>query len=187
MLYRVIDASELPALVSAFMETYEVVAPVKRDQGYAFEAVQSPDDIELAYPTTMASPKKYFLPPEETLMSFDARTNRVTDFAAESGIDETLFKTILRKLDFSRAQFEKDMAGYSAGQKKKVLLARSLCQSAHLYVWDEPLNYIDLFSRIQLEQLILEYQPTMLLVEHDRSFLDAVATKIIHLERSETR
>ena len=108
----------------------------------------------------------------------------LTDFADESGIDETLFKTILRKLDFSRAQFEKDMAGYSAGQKKKVLLARSLCQSAHLYVWDEPLNYIDLFSRIQLEQLILEYQPTMLLVEHDRSFLDAVATRTLRLERT---
>ena len=83
MLYRVIDAAELPSLVSAFMETYEVVAPVKRDQGYAFETIESPDDIELAYPTTMASPKKYFLPPEETLMSFDARTNSVTDFAAE--------------------------------------------------------------------------------------------------------
>ena len=108
----------------------------------------------------------------------------LTDFADESGIDETLFKTILRKLDFSRAQFEKDMAGYSAGQKKKVLLTRSLCQSAHLYVWDEPLNYIDLFSRIQLEQLILEYQPTMLLVEHDRSFLDAVATRTLRLERT---
>ena len=111
----------------------------------------------------------------------------LTSFAAESGIDETLFKTILRKLDFSRSQFEKDMAGYSAGQKKKVLLARSLCQSAHLYVWDEPLNYVDLFSRMQLEQLILEYRPTMLLVEHDRSFLDAVATRVVHLERRESR
>lgn len=102
-------------------------------------------------------------------------------------MDETLLLTILRKLDFERSQFARDMSGYSGGQKKKVLLARSLCQSAHLYVWDEPLNYIDLFSRIQLEQLILEYQPTMLLVEHDRSFLDAVATKIVYLERSETR
>ena len=83
MLYRVIDASELPTLVSAFMESYEVVAPVKRDQSYVFEAIESPDDIELAYPTTLASPKKYFLPPEETLMSFDARTNSVTDFASE--------------------------------------------------------------------------------------------------------
>ena len=59
----------------------------------------------------------------------------------------------------------------------------AVCARAPTYVWDEPLNYIDLFSRIQLEHLILEYQPTMLLVEHDRSFLDAVATGSIHLER----
>ena len=73
------------------------------------------------------------------------------------------------------------MAGYSAGQKKKVLLAASLCQSAHLYIWDEPLNYIDLFSRIQMEELILQYRPTMVFVEHDQAFTDKVATKVIEL------
>ena len=103
-------------------------------------------------------------------------------FIRESGVDETLFKSILRKLDFSRAQFEKDMADYSAGQKKKVLLARSLCQSAHLYVWDEPLNYIDVFSRMQLEQLLRQFRPAMLLVEHDRAFLEALADRIVPLE-----
>ena len=107
----------------------------------------------------------------------------LSDFAAGSGIDESLFKTILRKLDFSRVQFEKDMADYSAGQKKKVLLARSLCQPAHLYIWDEPLNYIDIFSRMQLETLLREYRPTMLLVEHDRDFLERLATKTVLLER----
>ncbi len=83
MLYRVIDAVELPALVSAFMESYEVVAPVKRGGSHVFEVIQSPDDMDLSYATTIASPKKYFLPPVETLMTFDARTNSVTDFAAE--------------------------------------------------------------------------------------------------------
>ena len=68
--------------------------------------------------------------------------------------------TILRKLDFPRAAFEGEMGAYSAGQKKKVLLAASLCRSAHLYVWDEPLNFVDLFSRIQMEELLLEYRPT---------------------------
>ena len=83
MLYRVIDASELPSLVSAFMESYEVVAPVKRDRSYVFEAVESFDDIELGYDTTVSSPKKYFLPPTETLFPFDARDNEVAAFAAE--------------------------------------------------------------------------------------------------------
>ncbi|NLX90555.1 MAG: Lsa family ABC-F type ribosomal protection protein [Firmicutes bacterium] len=105
----------------------------------------------------------------------------LTEFARSSGIDESLFKTILRKLDFSREQFEKDMRFFSDGQKKKVLLARSLCERAHLYIWDEPLNYIDVLSRMQIEELILRHRPTMLFVEHDSSFLSAVATKRIDL------
>ena len=73
------------------------------------------------------------------------------------------------------------MGDYSAGQKKKVLLARSLCQSAHLYVWDEPLNYIDVLSRIQIEELLLAFRPTLLLVEHDRVFCEKIATKTVEL------
>jgi lincosamide and streptogramin A transport system ATP-binding/permease protein len=102
-------------------------------------------------------------------------------FIAETAADETLFKAILRNMDFGRQQFDKDIAMYSEGQKKKLLLARSLCEPAHLYVWDEPLNYIDVFSRVQLEELIQTFQPTLLLVEHDRAFLNRVCTRIIRL------
>ena len=103
------------------------------------------------------------------------------DFAAESEIDITLFKTILRKLDFKRTHFTKDMSEFSMGQKKKVLLARSLCQRANLYIWDEPLNYIDVISRLQIETLILEYKPTMLFVEHDEAFVNDIATKVCRI------
>lgn len=102
-------------------------------------------------------------------------------YAEACGIDRTLFFAILRKLDFARVQFEKDMADYSAGQKKKVLLARSLCEQAHLYLWDEPLNYIDVFSRMQIEQLLTAYQPTLLFVEHDQTFCDKIATETVRL------
>lgn len=105
----------------------------------------------------------------------------LTDFAAAAGIDESLFKAILRKLDFSRLQFEKDMADFSGGQKKKVLIAKSLCEQANLYIWDEPLNYIDVLSRIQIEELLLDCQPTILFVEHDRTFCDTIATKIVNI------
>ncbi len=83
MLYRVIDATELPSLVSAFMEGYEVVAPVKSDEGHVFQAIATPSDMDLSYQTTQASPKKYLLPPKETLMTFDVSDNRVTEFEAE--------------------------------------------------------------------------------------------------------
>ena len=120
--------------------------------------------------------KVSYVPQDTSFLRGDLKT-----FAQESGIDESLFKAILRKLDFSRTQFEKDMADYSGGQKKKVLLARSLCQPAHLYLWDEPLNFVDLYSRMQLEDLLLRYRPTMLFVEHDRTFTDKVATRCIKL------
>lgn len=101
----------------------------------------------------------------------------LSDYADRYHIDETLFKAILRKLDFSREQFEKQMEDFSGGQKKKVLLARSLCEQAHLYVWDEPLNFIDVISRMQIEQLLLEFQPTLLFVEHDKRFCENIATR----------
>lgn len=103
------------------------------------------------------------------------------EFAAKERIDESLFKTILRKLDFSRSQFDKDMSEFSGGQKKKVLIAKSLSQPAHLYIWDEPLNFIDVLSRVQIEDLILEYRPTLLFVEHDRRFTRNIATKTVSL------
>ena len=105
----------------------------------------------------------------------------LTDYARAAGIDESLFKAILRKLDFARVQFEKDMADFSGGQKKKVLIARSLCEEAHLHLWDEPMNFIDVISRMQIETLLLEFRPTIVFVEHDSVFCDHVATKQIEL------
>ena len=100
---------------------------------------------------------------------------------AARGADETLVKAILRNMDFSREQFAIDMQNYSQGQKKKVLLALSLATPAHVYIWDEPLNYIDVLSRRQIEELILDSCPTLLLVEHDRRFLETVMTGEIPL------
>lgn len=102
-------------------------------------------------------------------------------FCEGRGLKEALFYTLLQKLGLERAQFLKRMEELSQGQKKKVLLAASLMTPAHLYIWDEPLNYIDVFSRMQLEELILEYQPTMLVVEHDVRFRKRVGTRELHL------
>ena len=101
----------------------------------------------------------------------------MADYARQNGIDESLFKAILRKLDFSRVQFEKDMRDFSGGQKKKVLIAKSLCEKAHLLIWDEPLNFIDVLSRMQIEKLLLQYEPTIIFVEHDSVFVKKIATK----------
>lgn len=106
----------------------------------------------------------------------------LSEFVFESQIDETQFRTILNKLDFDKDQFEKKLEDFSSGQKKKVLIAKSLCEKAHLYLWDEPLNFIDVFSRIQIEKVLLDYRPTLIFVEHDDVFRSNIATKIIALD-----
>ena len=105
----------------------------------------------------------------------------LSDFARNSGIDESLFLAMLAKLDVPKAQMEKDMSSLSAGQKKKVLLAKSICEPAHLHIWDEPMNYIDVISRMQIEELLQQFQPTILFVEHDKAFCENVATKTVKL------
>ena len=104
------------------------------------------------------------------------------EHALRNGLDYTLFLTLLKQLDLERAQFDKDIEEYSDGQKKKVLIASSLLTPAHLYIWDEPLNYIDVFSRMQIETLIEQYKPTMLIVEHDVRFREKLAMKEVKLQ-----
>lgn len=108
-------------------------------------------------------------------------TGSLNEYIHKQDVDETLCKTILIKLDFSRELFEMDMKNYSDGQKKKVLIAVSLSKPAHLFVWDEPLNYIDVISRIQIEEIIREAKPTLIFVEHDKRFVGNVVNKIIQL------
>ena len=115
--------------------------------------------------------------PQETA----ALRGTVRHYADACGIDRSLFSAILRKMGFEREQLARRLEDGSEGQKKKILLARSLCEQAHLYIWDEPLNYMDVISRMQLEALIRESAPTLLFVEHDAAFCRAAATKTVVL------
>ncbi len=103
------------------------------------------------------------------------------EYARARGVDGDLMRAILRKLDFPRELLGMPMEGYSEGQKKKAALAASLAKPAHLFVWDEPLNYIDLLSRRQLEEVILGAGPAMVLVEHDGRFVRRVCQRTLEL------
>ncbi len=106
----------------------------------------------------------------------------LADYALESGIDEERFRAMLGKLDFTAPQYHTRIEEYSDGQKKKVLLARSLCEDAHLFIWDEPLNFVDVLSRIQIENAILTWQPSIIFVEHDKVFCERIATGIVEIK-----
>ena len=107
----------------------------------------------------------------------------MSEYAENLGINESIFKSVLIKMGMERAQFYKDISQFSQGQKKKVSIAGSLCEKAHIYIWDEPLNFIDIISRMQIENVLIRCRPTMVFVEHDISFCENVATKVIELKR----
>lgn len=107
---------------------------------------------------------------------------KLKDFAKQGHIDESIFKAMLSKMGVSNSEFGKNMEDMSEGQKKKVLIAKSISESANIYIWDEPLNYIDILTRIQIEEAILKYKPTLIFVEHDDTFIKKVATKIVNLK-----
>lgn len=113
---------------------------------------------------------------------FHTISGNINEFVDKQQVDKTKLLTVLRKMGFSRSQFDIPIEDFSMGQKKKILLAKSICEESHLFIWDEPLNYIDVITRIQIENMILEYSPTMIIVEHDRRFVDKIATDIIALD-----
>ena len=89
---------------------------------------------------------------------------------------------MLVKMGLSKNDFDTNIQDMSEGQKKKVLIAKSISEQANIYIWDEPLNYIDILTREQIEDTILNYNPTIIFVEHDERFIEKIATKIINIE-----
>lgn len=103
------------------------------------------------------------------------------EFSERLGVDAELVRAILAKLGFSRKELIGRTENLSAGQKKKMLIAGSLATPANLYIWDEPLNFVDIISRIQLERLLSVNTPTMLLAEHDRYFCENTGTERFYI------
>lgn len=99
----------------------------------------------------------------------------IYSIATDRGVDKTLLSTILVKMGFTKEALARDVDGLSLGQKKCVMIALSLCEQADLYLWDEPLNYIDVYMRQEIERLVKDSNITMLFVEHDRGFTDSVS------------
>lgn len=105
----------------------------------------------------------------------------IGDIAAERGCDKTRFSTILVKMGLDKDLLYSDISSFSLGQKKFVATALSLCETADIYIWDEPLNFIDVYLREEIRRLVTESDITLLFVEHDQAFGEAVADREVIL------
>ena len=91
---------------------------------------------------------------------------------------------VLRGLGFTDDEFDKQISTLSGGQKTRVALARLLLQSPDVIMLDEPTNHLDLGSIRWLENYLTNYRGTVLIVSHDRYFLDRTVTKVIEIENA---
>lgn len=114
------------------------------------------------------------------LRKYAAMTHRFEDingYACKSEITG-----ILKGLGFQENEFDKKVATLSGGQKTRVALGKLLLQKPDLIMLDEPTNHLDLGSIAWLETYLLNYKGAVIIVSHDRYFLDKVATKIIEID-----
>ena len=91
---------------------------------------------------------------------------------------------VLKGLGFMEEDFSKSVSTLSGGQKTRVALGKLLLQQPDLIILDEPTNHLDMASIAWLETYLLNYKGAVILVSHDRYFLDKIAGKIIEIEQS---
>ena len=97
--------------------------------------------------------------------------------------DLTEYRNILAALGSTGDILDQRLDTMSAGERKKVDMARSFLSGWDLLLWDEPMNFLDINTREQIEETILRYEPTLLFIEHDVRFIENVATEVLDIDK----
>ncbi|MCL1844063.1 MAG: ABC-F family ATP-binding cassette domain-containing protein [Defluviitaleaceae bacterium] len=121
---------------------------------------------------------------KEALKKYDALSFR---FKNENGYEsESRLKGVLRGLGFSEEQWLQTFASLSGGQRTRAMLGKLLLERSDLLLLDEPTNHLDIESVIWLEEYLRGFPGAVLLISHDRYFIDRVATKTIEIENKKS-
>jgi ATP-binding cassette subfamily F protein 3 len=94
---------------------------------------------------------------------------------------------LLHGLGFKPADLERPVAEFSGGWRVRLAMARALGSRADLLLLDEPTNHLDLDAIVWLEDWLTAYTGTLLMISHDREFLDAIIDRVLHIENKAVR
>ena len=112
----------------------------------------------------------------------DMNVSALENVLETSRFPESLARTVLARLNLRGDNVFKQTRVLSGGEQAKIALARLLLSEVNLLILDEPTNHLDIFTLEALEALLSDYQGTLLLVSHDRAFVQAIANRIVRIE-----
>jgi ATP-binding cassette subfamily F protein 3 len=141
---------------------------------------------------------EYAIDGDATLRALEARLAETHDGVAIAELHAALAdadaytvraraETLLAGLGFSHSEMAKPVSSFSGGWRMRLNLAQALMCPAELLLLDEPTNHLDLDAIIWLEEWLKRYPGTLLVVSHDRDFLDAVVTAVLHIDQKKLR
>lgn len=119
----------------------------------------------------------------QNLDVLDPNQSILENVRSTSHQDETLIRIVLARLRFFREDVYKTVKVLSGGERVKVAFAKLFLSNMNTLILDEPTNFLDIEALEAFESLLQDYEGTILLVSHDRQFIQAIATKIIAIDQ----
>ncbi len=174
---------------------------VAKDKSVGYLAQNQNVDSENTIYTELLSVMSDLIRMEETIRSLEERMNHVSgseldelmeryttlthQFEAKNGYTyKSELNGVLKGLGFAESDYDKSISTLSGGQKTRVALGKLLLMKPDLIILDEPTNHLDMASIKWLETYLLNYKGAVLIVSHDRYFLDRIAGKIIEIDNT---
>ncbi|MCD8380862.1 MAG: ATP-binding cassette domain-containing protein [Lachnospiraceae bacterium] len=181
----------------------EGLVTFSRDASFGYLAQNDTLNTDLTIYDELLSVKQHLITLEQKIRTSEAQMkhlegaalselmeqySRLThQFESEGGYQyQSEITGVLKGLGFTEEEFTKPVNTLSGGQKTRVALGRLLLQKPDLIILDEPTNHLDLNSIAWLETYLLNYKGAVLLVSHDRYFLDRVVTKVVELDQTKS-
>lgn len=179
----------------------EGIVTVSRDKSFGYLAQHQSVDTENSIYGELLTVKQDFIDLEKRIRDTelqmkaarDAELDRLMDLYAqlthrfESGGGYSYRSElvgVLKGLGFTEDEFDKPVSTLSGGQKTRVALGKLLLQKPDLIMLDEPTNHLDMSSIAWLETYLMNYKGAVVIVSHDRYFLDRIANKVIEIDQT---
>ena len=126
--------------------------------------------------------------PAETARISEALSGAHRAYAAAGGLEyRARCRAMLLRMGFTEGELSLPISALSGGQNTRLALARLLCREPDILMLDEPTNHLDIDALLWLEEFLVNYKKTVLLISHDRYFLDRVTTKTLHVEHTHAK